>query len=207
MGRYIGATCRLCRREGVKLYLKGIRCDTPKCALERRGDKSPGMQGERFRKLSDYGVRLREKQKLKRIYGMRENQFQRLFKEASRKKGVTGEVFLTLLERRLDNVIYRMGMASSRKEARQLVTHGFFLVNGKAINIPSYLTKEGDVIEVKRNKQDKIKNMLERVPERSIPAWLEVNKEELAGKVLRFPLRGEIDVPVEEQMVVELYSR
>jgi len=158
------------------------------------------MQGERFRKLSDYGVRLREKQKLKRIYGMRENQFQRLFKESSRKKGVTGEIFLTLLERRLDNVIYRMGMASSRKEARQLVTHGFFLVNGKAINIPSYLTKEGDVIEVKRNKQDKIKNMLERVPERSIPAWLEVNKEELAGKVLRFPLLSKAHLGVSHRI-------
>jgi len=176
-------------------------------ALENRGNRTPGVQGDRFRKLSDYGVRLREKQKLKRIYGMREKQFRRLFGEASRRKGVTGEIFLILLERRFDNIVYRMGMASSRKEARQLITHGFFLVNGKILNIPSYLVKEGDVIEVKKSKQDKIKEILERVPTRTVPVWLEVNMEKFVGKVLRFPLREEIDIPVEEHMVVELYSR
>ncbi len=207
MGRYIGASCRLCRREGGKLYLKGTRCDTPKCALENRGNRTPGVQGDRFRKLSDYGVRLREKQKLKRIYGMREKQFRRLFGEAARRKGVTGEIFLILLERRFDNIVYRMGMASSRKEARQLITHGFFLVNGKILNIPSYVVKEGDVIEVKKSKQDKIKEILERVPTRTVPVWLEMDMEKFVGKVLRFPLREEIDIPVEEHMVVELYSR
>ena len=207
MGRYTGPSCRLCRREGVKLYLKGSRCYTPKCPLEKGKSKKPGMQGERMSKISDYGIRLREKQKLRSIYGIREEQFQRLFDKVSKERGVTGEIFLILLERRLDNVVYKMGMASSMKEARQMVNHGFFLVNERRVDIPSYLVKEGDVIEVKENKKGKMEKILERVPEKETPAWIEVNKESMKCKILRFPSREEISLPVEEQMVVELYSR
>ncbi len=207
MGRYTGSACRLCRREGVKLYLKGARCDTPKCALENRGLKRPGIHGDRPVKLSDYGLRLREKQKLKRIYGMREKQFRRFFDLAQKKKGVTGEIFLTLLERRLDNIVYRMGFAASRRQARQLVTHGFFQVNGRKINIPSYLVREGEVIEVRENKRSKLEKLLEEVPERILPEWLEADRKNMKGKVLRYPTREEIDIPVQENLIVELYSR
>ncbi|HEX68616.1 MAG TPA: 30S ribosomal protein S4 [bacterium] len=206
MGRYTGPVCRLCRREGVKLYLKGEKCDTPKCPLERR-PKPPGVHGDRPVKLSDYGMRLREKQKLKRIYGMREEQFRRFFDLAQSKKGVTGEVFLTLLERRLDNVVYRMGFAASRRQARQLVSHGFFQVNGKKVDIPSYLVKEGDIIEVRENKRSQMEKILETVPERPVPEWLTVNRTGMMGRVIRFPTREEIDVPVQEHLIVELYSR
>ncbi len=207
MGRYIGPLCRLCRREGVKLFLKGEKCYTPKCPLERRGSQVPGEHTAMMGKLSEYGIRLREKQKLKRIYNLRERQFKGYFEKAARKKGVTGEILLQLLERRLDNVVFRLGWAANRRQARQLVNHGFFAVNGRKVNIPSYLVKEGEVITVRGNFREKIKKIMETVPEREVPPWLSLSKNKLEGKVVRFPTREEIDIPVEEHLVVELYSR
>lgn len=206
MARYTEANCRLCRREGQKLFLKGERCYSPKCAIERR-NYAPGQHGQNRKKMSDYGTQLREKQKTKRFYGMQETQFRNLFDKASRKKGITGENLLILLESRLDNVVFRLGFASSRKEARQLVTHNHFTVNGKKVNIPSYEVKAGDVIKVKEKSTNSPK--FKEVKEMSItvPSWLTVDVEKLEGKVVSLPTRSEIDTPVAEHLIVELYSK
>ncbi|MBI5788864.1 MAG: 30S ribosomal protein S4 [Candidatus Schekmanbacteria bacterium] len=208
MARYCEASCRLCRREGVKLFLKGARCTGEKCAIEKR-NYAPGMHGQKRGKLSDYGIQLREKQKAKRIYGLIEVQFKNFFHKAERQKGVTGTNLLVLLERRLDNVVYRMGFASSRKQARQLVRHAGFLLNGRKINIPSYLVKTGDVIAVEEKSRelvcilDAIKNMREQ----AIPKWVEVSFDHKTGTITALPTREDIDLPVKEQQIVELYSK
>ena len=206
MARYTDANCKLCRREGQKLFLKGERCYSSKCALERR-NYAPGQHGQSRKKQSDYGNQLREKQKTKRFYGLQETQFRNLFDKAERKKGITGENLLILLESRLDNVVFRLGFASSRKEARQLVTHSHFTVNGKKVNIPSYEVKAGDVIKVKEKSTNSPK--FKEVKEMSItvPSWLTVDVEKLEGKVLTLPTRAEIDTPVAEHLIVELYSK
>lgn len=208
MARYTGPVCRLCRRENMKLYLKGDRCYSDKCAYERR-NYAPGQHGKLRSKLSDYGLRLREKQKLRRIYGLTEKQFKLYFKEADRQKGVTGTNFLILLERRLDNTVYRLGFAQSRAQARQLVRHGHFLVNGKAVDIPSYLLKPGDVISVVEKSRGLavINEALEALPRRGVPPWLELRKEQYEGVFKTFPTREEIDIPVQEQLIVEFYSK
>lgn len=207
MAVYNGPVCRLCRRDGVKLFLKGERCYTSKCAIERR-KYPPGQHGQRQRKLEEYGQQLREKQKLKRIYRVLERQFRNYFQEATRRKGVTGETLLQLLEMRLDNVVYRLGFALSRRQARQFVNHGHFLVNGKRVNIPSYLTKPGDVISVAPNSR---KGALEEAARtsagRRTPTWLSVDTNQLSGQVLSVPTRDQIDTQVEEALVVEFYSR
>ena len=206
MARYTDANCRLCRREGQKLFLKGERCYSSKCALEKR-NYAPGQHGQNRKKMSDYGTQLREKQKTKRFYGLQETQFRNLFDKAARKKGMTGENLLILLESRLDNVVFRLGFASSRKEARQLVTHSHFTVNGKKVNIPSYEVKAGDVIKVKEKsaaspKFKEIKDMAI-----STPSWISIDTEKLEGKVLALPRREDIDTPVAEHLIVELYSK
>ncbi len=208
MARYTGPVCRLCRREGVKLFLKGERCYTDKCALERR-PYPPGQHGQMRIKKTDYGILLREKQKLKRIYGILEKQFHRYFEEAVRLKGITGENLLMLLERRLDNVVYRMGFANSRRQARQLVRHGHVLVNGEKVDIPSYLVEVGDIIKIREKSKDIpfIKEALEAVARRGVPSWLEVDKERLEGRVKALPTRDEIAIPVQEQLIVEFYSK
>ncbi|NLJ34138.1 MAG: 30S ribosomal protein S4 [Firmicutes bacterium] len=210
MARYIGPACRLCRREGIKLYLKGDKCYTDKCPIERRA-YPPGAhgQGRRRRKASEYGLQLREKQKAKRFYGMMENQFHRFYLLASRQKGITGENLMILLESRLDNVIYRLGLARSRKEARQLVLHGHFTVNGHKVDIPSYRVKEGDIIGVRERSKNspRFKELAELAADKTVPPWLEKDEEKLGGRVLRLPTREEIDVPVEEHLIVELYSK
>lgn len=208
MARYIGPVCRLCRREGIKLYLKGAKCYTDKCPVTRR-PVPPGQAGQSRRKMSEYGIQLREKQKLRRFYGVLERQFQRYFDTASRKKGVTGEVLLQLLERRLDNVVYRMGLAGSRTEARQIVRHGHIAVNGRKVDIPSALVREGDVITVRENSKDhgRVKELAAAGGAHTVPAWLEVDLENKRATVLRFPNRDEIDAPVQEHLIVELYSR
>jgi small subunit ribosomal protein S4 len=192
----------------MKLYLKGDRCYSDKCAYERR-NYAPGQHGKLRSKLSDYGLRLREKQKLRRIYGLTEKQFKLYFKEADRQKGVTGTNFLILLERRLDNTVYRLGFAQSRAQARQLVRHGHFLVNGKAVDIPSYLLKPGDVISVVEKSRGLavINEALEALPRRGVPPWLELRKEQYEGVFKTFPTREEIDIPVQEQLIVEFYSK
>ena len=208
MARYTGAVCRLCRREGQKLFLKGDRCYTDKCAVERRS-YAPGMHGNaRNKKLSEYGVQMREKQKVKRYYGMLESQFSDYFEMASKKSGMTGENLLTILETRLDNVVYRLGFAMSRPEARQLVRHGHFTVNGKKGNIPSYLVKTGDVIERKEGSRslDKFKGAREANASRVGPKWLEMDKNNVA-KVVAEPAREDIDLPIEEHLIGELYSK
>lgn len=206
MARYTDANCRLCRREGQKLFLKGDRCYSSKCAIDRRG-YAPGQHGQGRSKISDYGLQLREKQKAKRFYGLQETQFRNLFEKAARKQGITGENLLILLETRLDNVVFRLGFASSRKEARQLVNHGHFQVNGKKVNIPSYTVKPGDVIKVKEKSTNSPK--FKEVKEMSItvPAWVSVDVEKLEGKILSVPTRAEIDTPVAEHLIVELYSK
>lgn len=208
MARYTEAVCRLCRREGTKLFLKGERCYTPKCAIDRR-NYAPGQHGQSRKKVSEYGTQLREKQKLRRIYGVLEKQFHNYFKEANRLPGVTGENLLQILESRLDNIVFRLGFGTSRVEARQLVTHGHFLVNGKKVDIPSYLTKPGDVIEVKEKSQDspKFKDLREIAATQNVASWLERDVEALRGKVLATPSREDIDLPVAEHLIVELYSR
>lgn len=208
MARYTGPACRLCRREGVKLYLKGERCYGPKCAIDRRG-YAPGQHGQMRRKLSEYSIQLREKQKAKRIYGVLEQQFKIYFEEASRQKGVTGENLLRLLECRLDNVVYRLGFAKSRAQARQLVRHGHFEVNGKKVDIPSYQVKPGNVIAVREKSRslEIFKEMAELGKGRVVPEWLSVNYDTLTGEVLRYPNREDIDVPIQEQLIVELYSK
>ncbi|WP_251860736.1 30S ribosomal protein S4 [Clostridium sp. Marseille-Q2269] len=206
MARYTGATCRLCRREGLKLFLKGDRCFTDKCAFARRG-YAPGQHGQSRKKVSNYGLQLREKQKAKRIYGILERQFRGYYEIADTKKGITGENLLRLLEMRLDNVVYRLGYGNSRTEARQLVTHGHFLVNGKKVDIPSYQVSVNDVITVcdKSKATEKFKTFAENP--KTLPVWLSGNVEGFEGKVERQPAREDIDVPVNETLIVELYSK
>lgn len=208
MARYTGALCRLCRREGEKLFLKGTRCYTEKCAVERR-KYAPGQHGQSKGKLSDYGIQLREKQKVRRMYGIMEKQFRIYFEKASKMKGVTGEILLQILERRLDNVVYRMGFAVNRREARQLVKHGHFIVNGKYVDMPSYLVRPGDVIEVRESSRNipAITDSLSIAEHRGFPDWMEVNMQDMKGKFLRIPSRDEIDISVREQLIVELYSK
>ena len=208
MARYTKSACRLCRRENLKLFLKGERCYTEKCAIDRRS-YAPGQHGQSRKKFSDYGAQLREKQKVKRLYGLLETQFRNTFKEADRQKGITGEVLLFLLERRLDNAVYRLGFANSRDEARQLVRHNHFSVNQSKVNIPSYLVKPGDVIEVreKSKKVVRIQEALEGVARRGIPQWLELDKDQMRGNVKSMPTREEITIPIQEKLIVELYSK
>ncbi|TCP52264.1 small subunit ribosomal protein S4 [Tumebacillus sp. BK434] len=208
MARYTGSVCRLCRREGVKLYLKGERCYTDKCAIDRRA-YAPGQHGQARKKVSEYGTQLREKQKARRVYGVLEKQFRAYYEEASRRKGITGETLLQILESRLDNVVYRSGFAASRPEARQIVKHGHILVNGKRVDIPSYLTKPGDVIAFSDKAQDvpRVKELLESAESKAVIAWLERDLNTKSARIVRVPSRDEIDVPVAEQMIVELYSR
>ncbi len=198
----------MCRREKDKLYLKGDRCFSDKCAVVRHA-YAPGEHGQARQKFSEFGLQLREKQKARRIYGVMERQFRRYFKEADRRKGVTGEILLQLLESRLDNVVFRLGLARSRAEARQLVNHGHFEVNGRKVDIPSYLVKTGDLVAVRENRKNKpvFKEIFEAREEQGTMDWLEANLEKLEGRVLRIPQREEIDVPVTEHLVVELYSR
>ena len=206
MARYTDANCRLCRREGQKLFLKGDRCYSTKCAMERRG-YAPGQHGQGRSKASDYALQLREKQKTKRFYGLQETQFRNLFDKADRKSGITGENLLILLETRLDNVVFRLGFASSRKEARQLVNHGHFTVNGKKVNIPSYTVKPGDVIKVKEKSTNSPKFKEVKEMTITVPEWVSVDVEKLEGKVLSVPKREQIDTPVAEHLIVELYSK
>jgi len=209
LSRNIGPVCRICRREGLKLYLKGERCFTDKCAVDRR-NYAPGQHGHFRGKLSDYGVRLREKQKVKFIYGMQEQQFANFAIRAQRLKGITGFNLLLLLERRLDSIVFKMGFATSRSAARQLVRHGHILVNGKKVSIPSYTVDIGDVIELKEKsrKNDIIKHSLEAVDARGgIPRWLELNREQFRGVVADLPKREELSMPIQEQLIVEFYSR
>ena len=208
MARYTGAACRQCRREGLKLFLKGERCYTDKCAIERR-NYPPGEHGQGRQKFSEYSVQLREKQKLRRIYGVLEGQFRRYFQMADRAKDVTGEALLQFLERRLDNIVYRLGFASSRSEARQLVRHGHFRVNDHKVNIPSFLVKQGDVVSVREKSRQvtRIQEAMELAQRRGVPDWLEVTLEAFSGKVKAFPTRTDLTLPVNEKLVVELYSK
>ncbi len=208
MARYSGSVCRLCRRENQKLFLKGDRCMTEKCAFERRG-YPPGQHGQGRIKFSEFGLQLREKQKIKRIYGLLEKQFRGLFEKAERRKGITGTNLLTSLELRLDNVAYRSGFANSRTEARQLVKHGHVLVNGRRVDIPSFAVGKGDVLEIKEGSRTSVRvlNALEGVKRREIPQWLELNASAFQAKVRDLPAREDITAPMEERMVVELYSK
>ncbi|WP_035292490.1 30S ribosomal protein S4 [Clostridium sp. KNHs214] len=206
MARYTGASCKLCRREGMKLFLKSDKCYTDKCPFTKRS-YAPGQHGQSRKKLSNYGVQLREKQKAKRIYGVLESQFRITYEKAERMRGITGENLLVILESRLDNVVYRLGFAGSRKEARLLVTHGHFLVNGKKVDIPSYIVSANDVISVREKSKgtEKFKTFAENP--KTLPKWLEANAEKLEGKVVAIPSREDIDVPVNETLIVELYSK
>ncbi|HWP97406.1 MAG TPA: 30S ribosomal protein S4 [Syntrophomonadaceae bacterium] len=209
MGRYIDSVCHQCRREGEKLFLKGDRCYSEKCAVERR-PFPPGSHGQGRRpKTSEYGIQLREKQKTKRIYGLMEKQFRNYFKKAERQQGITGQNLLVLLERRLDNVAYRLGLSTSRKEARQLITHGHFLINGKKASIPSMLIRVGDVVQVKISSLDshKFQEIKDQAAYKTPPEWLVLDAENLMGRVLAYPLREQIDTTINEQLIVELYSR
>lgn len=208
MARYTGSVCRLCRRETMKLYLKGDRCYSDKCAVERR-NYPPGQHGQRRGKFSDYGLQLREKQKIKRMYGLVEKQFNAYFKEADRQKGVTGTNFLIILERRLDNAVYRLGFANSRAQARQLVRHNHLQVNGKKVNIPSFLLRPGDVLAVCEGSRQlpSINDALEAMQRRGLPAWLELDKTKYEGIFKTIPTREEMNLPVQEQLVVEFYSK
>ena len=208
MARYKDEQCRICRREGQKLFLKGSRCYSDKCSITRR-NYAPGQNGQKKSKISEYGTQLREKQKTKAFYGVGEKQFRRYFDMASTSKGKTGEVLLQILESRLDNVVYRLGFASSRAQARMLVTHGAFEVNGQKVDIPSYLVKAGDVIAVREIRKDNgaIKIAVEENGSRPVPAWLEKDQEKLSGKVVTLATREDIDLPVEEHLIIELYSK
>jgi len=210
MARYTGPGCRLCRRAGVKLYLKGERCYTPKCALERRA-YPPGEHSQTHlrRRISDYGLQLAEKQKLRRAYGVLERQFRRYFEEAERRPGITAENLLQLLERRLDNVVYRLGFAASRKQARQLVSQGHFVVNDRRVNIPSYLVRAGEAVSVRESSRalPPIVSALEKAGARRLASWLQIESDALRGRVLSLPTRSEIDTQVQEELVVEYYSR
>ena len=208
MARYTDSVCRLCRRENLKLFLKGERCYTDKCAIERR-NYPPGQHGQGRPKFSEYSIQLREKQKVKRMYGLLENQFRRTFAEANRRKGITGETLLVLLERRLDNVAYRLGFASSRAEARTLVRHGHILVNGKKTNIPSYTVRAGDVISVKEQSRQigRVLSAMEGAQRRGVPDWAEVDRDTLSGRIKILPSRSDVTMPINEKLIVELYSK
>ena len=208
MARYRGSVCRLCRREGIKLYLKGSRCETAKCAIEKRA-YPPGQHGQGRTKHSEYGIQLREKQKVKRIYGVLEKPFRNYFFKADKKKGVTGENLLQSLELRFDNVVYRMGLALSRNAARQLIRHKHFNVNGKKMNVPSYILKQGDIITPNPNKSKKkpVNEAIESIKEKTLPEWLSFDADSKQGIVQSMPTREDIKLPIEEQLIVELYSR
>ena len=206
MSRYTGPVCRICRREGMKLFEKGEKCYTEKCGVEKR-NYPPGVHMETRRKVTEYGIRLREKQKVKRLYGLSENQFKRWFAMAEKAIGVTGTNLLIFLERRLDNMVYRLGLAVSRKEARQLVSHGHVAVNGKTVDIPSYLVKAGDEIAIRHKDLPSVKDALESVVRRGLPSWLELEKEAMMGRVRLLPTREDISIPIKEQLIVEYYSR
>ena len=209
MGRYVGPVCRLCRREGVKLFLKGLKCYTQKCPLEKRS-YAPGQHGQARVKLSDYGVQLREKQKAKRLYGVLERQFKRYFTIAQKAKGVTGQMLLEQLERRLDNVVFRMGFATSRNEGRQLVHHRAVTVNGRAVDIPSYQVQVGDVVQVAAASDGwavRIKHNLEETKDRVVPAWIQVEPQQLKGLIVRLPQKDDMGFLIQEQLIVELYSK
>jgi small subunit ribosomal protein S4 len=209
LARYTGSVCRYCRRENLKLYLKGDRCYSDKCAFDRRS-YPPGQHGERrARKISDYGIQLREKQKIKRMYGLSEKQFHLFFERADRQRGITGTNLLVLLERRLDNVVFRLGFANSRAQARQLVRHNHFVVNGRKVNIPSFLVKTGDAVEVKEKsrKVQTINDSLGAVVRRGVPQWLDLEKDNFKGLVKAYPVREDLTMPMQEQLVVELYSK
>jgi len=206
LSRYTGPVCKICRREGMKLFEKGEKCYTEKCGVEKR-NYPPGVHVETRRKVTEYGIRLREKQKVKRMYGLSENQFKRWFAMAEKAKGVTGTNLLVFLERRLDNMVYRLGLAVSRKEARQLVSHTHVAVNGKTVDIPSYLVKEGDEIAIRHKNLPSVKDALESVVRRGLPSWLELEKEAMMGRVKLLPTREDISIPIKEQLIVEYYSR
>jgi small subunit ribosomal protein S4 len=208
LARYTDSVCRLCRREGLKLFLKGERCYTDKCAIERR-NYPPGEHGQARSKFSEYAIQLREKQKVKRMYGLLEDQFRLYFQKAERQKGITGENLLLLLERRLDNMVYRMGFATSRAEARQLIRHGHFTVDARKVNIPSYLVKAGQVVSVKERsrKVARIVEALEQAERRGVPEWLEVSKDNFTAQVKILPARAELTMPINEKLIVELYSK
>lgn len=208
MARYTGSVCRLCRREGAKLFLKGERCYSDKCAYVKH-PYPPGIHGQGRGKVSEYGLQLREKQKARRIYGILEKQFRRYFAEADRRKGITGEILLQILESRLDNTVFRLGLARSRSEARQLIVHGHFQVNGRKVDIPSYLTKPGDEVAVRENSRGKkvFRIISELGEQQGVVDWLQIDHENLKGEVTRVPSREEIDVPIVEHLIVEMYSR
>ncbi|HZW83452.1 MAG TPA: 30S ribosomal protein S4 [Candidatus Deferrimicrobium sp.] len=208
MARYTGPVCRLCRREGIKLYLKGDRCYTGKCAIDRRA-YAPGQHGQSRKKPTEYGIQLREKQKARRIYGVLEGQFRGYFDEAARQKGMTGENLLRILERRLDNVVYRLGFATSRAEARQLVRHGHFAVNGHKVDIPSFLVRVDNIVTLREGSKDspRIKELVENLGHKTPPAWLSLDTTALSGTVVALPAREDIDIPVQEHLIVEKYSR
>ena len=208
MARYTDAVCKLCRREGQKLFLKGARCYTDKCGVTRRA-YAPGQHGQGRKKTSEYGLQLRAKQMTKRFYGVLESQFRGYYDLATRKEGKTGDELLTILESRLDNVVYRLGWGSSRAEARQLVVHGHFTVDGKRVDIPSYLTKPGEVVSIKdkSRQSDKIKAVIEANSAHPVPKWLDINRETLEGKIIALPTREDIDLAVDETLIVELYSK
>ena len=208
MARYTDAVCRQCRREGQKLFLKGDRCYSGKCGVTRRA-YAPGQHGQSRKKPSEYGIQLREKQKARRFYGVLESQFEKYFDMANKQKGVTGENLLRILESRLDNVVYRLGFAMSRREARQMVTHRHFNVNGRCVNIPSYLLKAGDVVELRPNakQKERFKSTLEGNASRPMPRWLDLDRDAYSAKIVALPTREEIDLPIEEHLIVELYSK
>lgn len=208
MARYVGPVCKLCRREGAKLFLKGERCLTMKCEIERR-NFPPGQHGQRRSKLSDYALQLREKQKMRRIYGLMERQFRNYFDLADRKKGVTGDELVRLLESRLDNVVYRMGFGASRRQARQLVSHGHVEVNGRRVNLPSYRVTVGDKVALRQKSRENpvIRNNLERALQRGMPEWIDFTPEAFTGAIVRMPAKDDAAIPVVEQLVVELYSK
>ena len=206
MSKYVGPSCRLCRREGIKLFLKGERCYTDKCAMEKR-NYPPGQHVDTKSKVQEYGQRLREKQKLRKTYGLSEKQFRRFFTMAERKEGITGTNFLVLLERRIDNMVYRLGFATSRREARQLVSHNHVTVNSKKVNSPSYIVKAGDEIAVTHKELPSVQNALESVVRRGLPSWIELDKENMKGVIKLLPTREDITMPIKEQLIVEYYSR
>ena len=208
MARYTGSVCRQCRRENMKLFLKGDRCFSDKCSYDRRG-YPPGQHGQRRSKQSDYGMQLREKQKVRRIYGISEKQFRIAFKRADRQKGITGTNLLSLLETRMDNTVFRLGFVNSRNQGRHFVRHNHFTVNGKKVNIPSYQVKKGDVIELreKSRKVQAISDSLDAIVRRGVPSWLEINKDTFKGQIVGIPTREDITLPIQEQLIVELYSK
>lgn len=208
MARYTGSVCKICRREGMKLFFKAERCFTDKCSFERRS-YAPGQHGQLRGKVSEYALQLREKQKVKRLYGLMETQFLNTFRTAERKRGITGENLMALLEQRLDNAVHRLGFAGSRREARMLITQGHFMVGGRKVNIPSYRLRVNDVVEVteKKKKHAKFEENLKAVERRGVPEWLSLDKENLKGTVVRLPKRDDITIPIQEQLIVELYSK